>query len=313
MTAAELSPAVQALRSAIEAVSSTADKLRSAMGGAATPVRELKRLVDDLTKAMSTAAGTNFAAQISAPVASTGALSAAAIRAAGGVKALGDGFIMLRGTIGTALVPIASTGTALATLAVGATAAGVATGTALVPVLGLGTALATVGTSTALVRTGISSMSTAVVSSSTALSTMTLSVAELSRRLVALGYLLAMLRERFSQLQVGGAGPKLLTDFAANARDITPAVQPATQALLTFQGAAQATGSTVGGFFSSAFTRLQGVWGAFTQGVRNAWTAVTGLGGGAGGAVPPINNLAAGAAAAGGAAGGAVGLSLIHI
>ena len=303
--ARDSSPAVTALRAAIEAVSSTADKLRSAMGGAATPVRELKRLVDDLTKAMSTAAGTNFAAQISAPVASTGALSAAAIRAAGGVKALGDGFLMLTGTIGTALVPIATTGTALATLAVGATAAGVATGTALVPVLALGTALATVGTSTALVRTNVASMATSIVSSSTALSTMTLSVAELSRRLVALGYLLAMLRDRFSQLQVGGSGPKLLTDFAANARDITPAMQPATQALITFQGAAQNTGSTLGGFFASAVGRLQGLWGSFTQGIRGAWTAITGLGGGAGGAVPPINNLAAGAAAAGGAAGGA--------
>jgi len=303
--ARDSSPAVQALRSAIEAVSSTADKLRSAMGGAATPVRELKRLVDDLTKAMSTAAGTNFAAQISAPLASTGALSAAAIRAAGGVKALGDGFLVLRGSASTALVPLALASTALVALSAASTALAVTTGTALGPVVGLGTALIALSSSTALVTSNSAGMSASVVGTSTALSTMTITIAELSQQLVALGYLMAALRDRMSGFYgSGGGGPRLLTDFAASARDITPAMQPASQALLTFQGTVTSTGATLGGAFAGAFTRLQGVWASFTQGVRNAWTAVTGLGGGAGGAVPPINNLAAGAAAAGGAAGG---------
>lgn len=187
----------------------------------------------------------------------------------------------------------------------GLTVLGAAASTALVPVAGLGTALVATAAGFGIVQVGAASTAVAVLSASTALSTMTISIAELSRRLVALGFLLAALRDRFSQLQITDQSARQLTDFAARARDITPAMQPATQSLLTFQNAATSTGSTLGGFFTNAFQRLQGLWGSFTQGIRGVWSAVTGLGGGAGGAIPPINNLANGIGAAGGAAGGA--------
>lgn len=194
---------------------------------------------------------------------------------------------------------------AVASSSTGLVALGASASTALVPVASLGTALIVAGASFLPVQTGAATTAVAILSSSTALSTMTISVAELSRRLVALGYLLAALRDRFSQLSVANQGVRQLTDFAARARDITPAIQPASQALITFQGTVQNTGSTLGGFFTNAFSRLQGVWTNFAGGIRNVWTAITGLGGAAGGAVPPINNLGAGMAAAGGAAGGA--------
>lgn len=302
--ARESSPAVQALKNAIEAVSSTSDKLRASLGGASAPVRELKRLVDDLNKSLSSAVGTGFVAQIDAVAPSVGAMSAAAIRAAGGVTALGDGFILLGQATAGALVPISAAANALVPIAERVGALVQATGTALVPVAGLSTALTVLGTSLPIVTAGASTTAVAVLGASTALSTMTISIAELSRRLLELGYLLAALRDAFGQLKIAQS-TRLLEDFGAKARDITPSIQPASQALLTFQGAAQSTGSTLGGFFASAFSRLQGIWGTFTQGVRNAWSAITGLGGGAGGAVPPINNLGAGIAGAGGAAGGA--------
>lgn len=187
----------------------------------------------------------------------------------------------------------------------GLTVLGAAASTALVPVTGLGTALVATAAGFGIVQVGAASTAVATLSASTAISTMTMSIAELSRRLVALGFLLAALRDRFSQLQITDQSARQLTDFAARARDITPAVQPATQSLLTFQSAATSTGSTLGGFFTNAFQRLQGIWGGFVNGVRGAWSAVTGLGGGAGGAIPPINNLGAGIGAAGNAAGGA--------
>jgi tape measure domain-containing protein len=187
----------------------------------------------------------------------------------------------------------------------GLVALGASASTALVPVASLGTALIVAGASFLPVQTGAATTAVAVLSASTSLSTMTISIAELSRRLVALGYLLAALRDRFSQLRITDQSARQLTDFAARARDITPAVQPASQALLTFQGTAQSTGSVLGGFFANAFSRLQGIWGGFTNGIRNVWNSILGLGGAAGGAVPPINNLGAGMAAAGGAAGGA--------
>ena len=275
--ARESSPAVQALKAAIDAVSSVTDKLKASLGGASAPVRELKKVMDDLTRSMAAVAGTNFIANISGTAQSLGPLTAEAIRAAGGVKALGDGFIML----------------------------GSRTSTALVPVSGLSSALVALTASMASTQASSAATSIAVLSASTALSTMTISIAELSRRIVALGFLLAMLRDQFGSLKIG-QGTQMLTDFGARARDITPALQPANQALLTFQGTANATGSTLGGVFAGAFQRLQGIWGTFTQGVRNAWTAVTGLGAGGGGAVPPINNLGSALNGAGGAAGGVV-------
>lgn len=192
----------------------------------------------------------------------------------------------------------ASSGGGLVTL-------GAAASTALVPVTALGTALVVAGASFLPVQTGAATTAVAVLSASTSLSTMTISIAELSRRLVALGFLLAALRDRFSQLRITDQSALQLTDFAARARDITPAAQGASQSILQIGQAAGTTGSTVGGFFTNAFTRLQGIWGGFTNGIRNVWNAITGLGGAAGGAVPPINNIGAGMAAAGGAAGGA--------
>lgn len=276
--ARESSPAVQALKAAIDAVSSVTDKLKASLGGASAPVRELKKVMDDLTRSMAAVASTNFVTNITGTAQSLGPLTAEAVRAAGGIKALGDNFIML----------------------------GSRTGTALVPVSGLSSALVALTASMASTQAGSAATSVAVLSASMALSTMTISIAELSRRIVALGVLLAMLRDQFGSLKIG-QGTQMLTDFGARARDITPALQPANQALLTFQGTASTTGSTLGGVFAGAFQRLQGIWGTFTQGVRNAWTAVTGLGGGAGGAVPPINNLGNALNGVGGAAGGVAG------
>lgn len=275
--ARQSSPAVQALKDAIAAVSSVSDKLRASLGGASAPVRELKRLVDDLTRSMASVAGTNFTAQISAPLPSMGSLSAAAIRAAGGVRVLGDSFMILGGNASTAIVPLGALSTSVVALSTSLSTASVASGSTAV----------------------------AVLSASTAVSTMTISIAELSRRIVALGYLLAALRGQFGNLQISNS-TRLLTDFAARARDITPAIQPASQALLTFQGATQSSGSVLGGFFTGALQRLQGLWGGFTNGVRGAWTAMTGFLGSLGGGGGNINNVGNGIAAAGNAAGGAV-------
>lgn len=272
------SPAVEQLKSAIAAVSSMADRLKEAMGGASKPVRDLKAILEQLNGVASSLAGNGFTAAFTGITASTGEFTAAAVRALGGVQALGDGFIMLAGNASRALAPVAGLGTALVSMTGGFATAATGSGSAAVAVLG----------------------------ASTALSTMTVYIAELSRRIIALGHLLVALRDRFASMQAAiGSSTQMLTGFGASARSITPAVQGPTQALLTFQGAAQSTGSTLGGFFASAFAKLQGVWGSFTAGVRNAWQAMTGFGGGVGGTIPPLNNFASGAAAAGGAAGAA--------
>ncbi|UUV44791.1 tape measure protein [Rhodobacter phage RcRudolph] len=187
----------------------------------------------------------------------------------------------------------------------GLVALGSSATTALVPISALGTALVTMGASFSLVQAGAGTTSVAVLGASTALSTMTISIAELSRRLVALGFLLAALRDRFSQLRITDQSALQLTDFAARARDITPAAQSASQSILQIGNSATSAGSTIGGFFTGAFTRLQGILGAVGNGIRNVWNNIVGLGGGAGGAVPPINNLGNGIGAAGNAAGGA--------
>lgn len=270
------SPSVQALRDAIAAVSSVSDKLRASLGGASAPVRELKRLIDDLNRSMSSIAGTNFVAQISSAVPSMGSLSAAAIRAAGGVRALGDNFMILKGNVSTAIVPF---------------------GTLTKSIVDLSAHLSTTEKS-------LNSTAVAIRSASTAISRMTITIAELARRLTALGYLLAALRGQFGNLQIGNS-TRLLTDFAASARNITPAIQQSSQALLTFQGATQSSGSVLGGFFTGALQRLQGLWGSFTNGVRGAWTAMTGFLGSLGGGGGNINNVSNGIAAAGDAAGDA--------
>ncbi len=187
----------------------------------------------------------------------------------------------------------------------GLVALGSSATTALVPISALGTALVTMGASFSLVQAGAGTTSVAVLGASTALSTMTISIAELSRWLVALGFLLAALRDRFSQLRITDQSALQLTDFAARARDITPAAQSASQSILQIGNSATSAGSTIGGFFTGAFTRLQGILGAVGNGIRNVWNNIVGLGGGAGGAVPPINNLGNGIGAAGNAAGGA--------